>query len=310
MSNIFETGGLKNVDINLKVISLQCSWVKKLYDENFHEWKVIPLHLTRITFGQNFKFHSNLSNDTKLLSSFPVFYKNIFGCWSQDFTVSPDIPSCILFSFLWYNKDILISIKPIYFKHFSNNNLNYVTQLFDDTGNTKEWLKSKHEFNLKNNLYFRWMQRTHSTPQKWKTTIKNNRISENLLFLNHHLIKCNILISLEKSNSRELYLIQLTREICKPTSQICFEKHFKDCVLDWKYIYVLPRIVTSDPYTRFFQYKVLNNVLYLHEKLFFFAKALWNDLNTIFENHLSLYDLTPQAAFFGFKEKYLDDTLL
>ena len=270
MSNIFETGGLKNV-INLKVISLQCSWVKKLYDENFHEWKVIPLHLTRITFGQNFKFHSNLSNDTKLLSSFPVFYKNIFRYWSQHFTVSPDIPSCILSSFLWYNKDILISDKPIYFEHFSNNNLIYVTQLFDDTENTKEWLKLKHEFNLKNNLYFRWMQLIHSTPQKWKTTIKNNRISENLLFLNHHLIKCNILLSLEKSNSKELYLVQLTRDFCKPTSQIYFEKHFNDCVLDWKYIYVLPRIVTSDSYTRYFQYKVLNNVLYSNEKLFFFG---------------------------------------
>ena len=78
MPNTFETGGLKSVDINLKVISLQCFWVKKLYDENFHEWKIIPLHLIRITFGQNFKFHSNLSYDTKLLTSFPVFYKNIF----------------------------------------------------------------------------------------------------------------------------------------------------------------------------------------------------------------------------------------
>ena len=61
LSNTFEISSLKNVDINLKVISLQCSWVKKLYDENFHEWKVIPLHLILITFGQNFKFHSNLS---------------------------------------------------------------------------------------------------------------------------------------------------------------------------------------------------------------------------------------------------------
>ena len=95
-SNTFETGGLKNVDINLKVISLQCSWVKKLYDENFHEWKIIPLHLIRITLGQNFKFHSNLSYDTKLLTSFPVFYKNIFRYWSQHFTVIPDLPSCIL----------------------------------------------------------------------------------------------------------------------------------------------------------------------------------------------------------------------
>ena len=75
MSDTFETGGLKNVDIDLKVISLQCSWVKKLYDENFHEWKVIPLHLICITFGQNFKFHSNLSCYPKLRTSFLVFYK-------------------------------------------------------------------------------------------------------------------------------------------------------------------------------------------------------------------------------------------
>ena len=113
------------------------------------------------------------------------------------------------------------------------------------------------------------MDATHSIPQKWKNTIKNNRISENFPSLNHHLIKCNILISLEKLSSKELYLIQLTRDFCKPTSQIYFEKYFNDGARDWKYIYILPRIVTSDPYTRYFQYKVLNNVLYLNEKLFF-----------------------------------------
>ena len=75
-------------------------------------------------------------------------------------------------------------------------------------------------------------------------TISNNRISEKLLFLNHHLIKCNILLSLEKLNSKELYWIQLTRDFCKATSKVYFEKRFNDCVLDWKYICVLPRIVT------------------------------------------------------------------
>ena len=181
------------------------------------------------------------------------------------------------------------------------------------------------------------MQLIHSIPKKLKNTIKNNRISENLLFFNQHLIKYNILLSLENLNSKELYLIQLTRDFCKSTSQIYFEKHFNDCVLDWMYIYILPRIVTSDPYTRFFRYKVLNNVLYLNEKPFFFgifetsqgsfcnqsnepieylfchcfvAKVLWNGLNTFCENHLSLYDLTPQASFFGFTEKDLDDTIL
>ena len=38
-------GGLKNVDINLKIKSLQCLWIQKLYDDSFYEWKLIPLYL-------------------------------------------------------------------------------------------------------------------------------------------------------------------------------------------------------------------------------------------------------------------------
>ena len=49
---------------------------------------------------------------------------------------------------------MLISNKAIYFKYFSNSNVNYVTQLLYLTGNTKEWVKSSHKFNLNNNLYF------------------------------------------------------------------------------------------------------------------------------------------------------------
>ena len=111
------------------------------------------MHLIRLTFGQKFKFHSNLSHDTKLLINFPAFYKNTFRYWSQHFTVSPQLPSSILSTFLWYNEDILISNEPIYFKHFSNNNLNYVTQLFDGTGNTKEWMELKQEFKLNNHVF-------------------------------------------------------------------------------------------------------------------------------------------------------------
>ena len=30
-------GGIKNVDIKAKIISLQCSWDKKLFDDNHHD---------------------------------------------------------------------------------------------------------------------------------------------------------------------------------------------------------------------------------------------------------------------------------
>ena len=151
----------------------------------------------------------DLSYYAKLLPNFLIFYRNIFRYWNQHLTVSPELPSCILATFLCYNKDILIRNKPIYFKHFSNNNLNYVTQPFYDTGNTKEWVKLKHKFNLNHNLYFNWMRLIHLIPQKWKN-IKNNGISENLLFLKHHLIKCNILLTLKKLNSKMISVNQPT----------------------------------------------------------------------------------------------------
>ena len=37
LCNSFATGGQRNVDINTKIANLQCSWVKQLYDDSFHE---------------------------------------------------------------------------------------------------------------------------------------------------------------------------------------------------------------------------------------------------------------------------------
>ena len=55
--NDHENGGLKSIDIFSKIVTLQCSWIRRLYNENFHPWKVIPLYLIEMHFGKNFKFH-------------------------------------------------------------------------------------------------------------------------------------------------------------------------------------------------------------------------------------------------------------
>ena len=60
LCNDYKAGGLKNVDIPRKIIALQCSWIRRLYDDSFHEWKLIPLYLIEKSFGTSFKFNSNL----------------------------------------------------------------------------------------------------------------------------------------------------------------------------------------------------------------------------------------------------------
>ena len=38
----YTNGDLKSVDISSKIVSLQCSWVRQLFDNNFYQSKVIP----------------------------------------------------------------------------------------------------------------------------------------------------------------------------------------------------------------------------------------------------------------------------
>ena len=58
LCNKYENGGLKNVDILSKVISFQCSWIKPLYDNSSHPWKIIPSYLIDSHLRKYFKFYS------------------------------------------------------------------------------------------------------------------------------------------------------------------------------------------------------------------------------------------------------------
>ena len=60
LCNEYGYGGQKNVDIFSKVVSLQYSWIKRLFDNDFHKWKLIPLCIIRQYLGKNFTFHFNL----------------------------------------------------------------------------------------------------------------------------------------------------------------------------------------------------------------------------------------------------------
>ena len=55
-----------------------------------------------------------------------------------------------LFEFLWFNSNIQVDSKPVRFSFFTDKNLNFVGQLFNDNGNEKPWKDLKIEIYLKN----------------------------------------------------------------------------------------------------------------------------------------------------------------
>ena len=52
INNNYENGGLQNVNIAAKISSLQSSCIKRLFDENFHDWKILPLHIIHKSLGK------------------------------------------------------------------------------------------------------------------------------------------------------------------------------------------------------------------------------------------------------------------
>ena len=110
----YDKGGLKSVNISSKLVSLQCSWVQKLYDKNFHEWKIIPLYLLNFYLGKNFNFHSNLLVKSSLLKDFTRYYQEIFRSWDKRLSCPVSVTSTIMSQFLWFNKFIQIENQSIF----------------------------------------------------------------------------------------------------------------------------------------------------------------------------------------------------
>ena len=137
LCNNYNRGGLKNADITLKIVSLKCSWIKRLCDENYHEWKLIPMHYLKKYLGKEFKFHSNMKIPKNILELFPIFYKEILDNWGKIYSQEPTVPSTIASQYLWFNNQIKIDNNVVFFKHFSENKINFVSDILDDKGNIK-----------------------------------------------------------------------------------------------------------------------------------------------------------------------------
>ena len=126
----------------------------------------------------------------------------------------------------------------------------------------------KDEYKLTNDMFFQWVQLKHVIPTRWKTLISDfSDIDENNLCQNHHVIK-GIL------------------EFCLPQTSI--SKLFENTALDWSKIYLLPRLATIDTTLRSFQYKTLNNLLFLNKKIYNFGTtntALFSFCKTCRNSH-------------------------
>ena len=68
-----EKGDLENFELRNKITSIRCSWVKRLFEDDFHDWKIMALFLMRKHLGTYFRFQNNIDISNGILSKFPSF---------------------------------------------------------------------------------------------------------------------------------------------------------------------------------------------------------------------------------------------
>ena len=325
----YSFGGLRDIDIKSKIKALQLSWIKRLYDSNFHPWKIIPMHILSTVSERNI-FYPNLSCNYKTTENkFPKFYKNIIKFWCEISSNPPITASSILSEKVFNNNFIQIDKKVIESTFFNIKDILLVTDLFDDNGDVAPWEDFKKHHNIHDKMYFKWVQIIKSIPEGWRKIIKIDKgRSRAFCELSPHITFKASTYTIDKLTSQTVYKIFISKLVKESTSQKHILKILQQDSLPWKDIYNLPRIVTIDTYTRIFQYKCLNGILYLNNSLYKMklsdtplcpycqvvketishlfheckeTKKLWNQIKLLFKNVLQLPAISLQSAIIGFR---------
>ena len=138
-----------------------------------------------------------------------------------------------------------------------------IRDIIDEYGVPLSWQDAQQKYSLNNSLIFHWYGLIKSIPTIWKDELQRNIPYSSG---NNRNERCII--------TYKIAYQRLLKPITKPpTSQNSLIKLLGPGDINWKEVYMLPRQVTIESSLRSFQYKILNNILYLNEKLFKFKIA-------------------------------------
>ena len=142
--------------------------------------------------------------------------------------------------------------------------------------------------------------------------------SQNLILLDHHLVKSNSLFNINKLESTEHYYIVNSSRNSKHTSQIHFKKKFslrkvtRNTYLNlfsiryWTIFFIWMRNFLSLDFPQLsfwtFYHLAPSAILVVKISFIVYVIVLWKKLELKLKDNITLLPLTPQVTTFGFLE--------
>ena len=144
-----------------------------------------------------------------------------------------------------------------------------IADLLTDSGNFLSWQMARQKYNLGNKDIMKWLSLIASVPMSWKVEIRNyfSSIKDTCTSCTPAIPQSKVSL-LPDMSVKAAYKILIRPLVKAPTSQKSLEKLLCRQDLDWASVYMIPRMVTVESKLRIVQYKVLNNILYLNDRLY------------------------------------------
>ena len=166
-------------------------------------------------------------------------------------------------------------------------------------------------------------------PREWKEFIRHtgNLPADNFSDFRHGVFISGFLTKLSQVKTNQIYDSLVRKTFIPPTAKKTLSGKFEIGEELWPKIYMLSSKCAIDTRTRVFQYKILNNVLYLNKHLYkmkgvesplcslcqkenetfehlfvdcTFSRKLWTDIKQSLSPHLALPNLNAKNCIFGF----------
>ena len=121
--------------------------------------------------------------------------------------------------------------------------------------------------------HFLIMGVVHSLPSDWKTIIRSLFCKNKIRPIPHtpySKLNCGS-FSISDVTSKQIYNSILCKKQIPPTAQQKITDKYSDTVINWKKVYSLPFRTILDSKLREFKYKILNNIVFTIDELFFFG---------------------------------------
>ena len=249
-------------------------WIKKFLNPlNLSDWKSLLIDDLE-KFG-NDKIWSLPPNGLTKINSLNEFWKEIIDIWSSLSDVSPAAPEQILSQPIWYNNNMKIDKKHIYYKNWFMKGIIYINDLIDETGNFKTLDKIKEEFDINCN-FLQYTSLISAIPKNWKLIIKD--FGKNLNRIENYVSK---LKSIDKTTPF-FYSILLNKKATLPIkAHLKWNEYLHEEISldDWKLIHSLPFSETKDSKLITLQFRIIHRIFYTNVALMKFKIIEHEDCN-------------------------------